>query len=418
MRIFVIERKITTRATLISRLEEALRQAGLKHVQLVELDLPGLPFQVNKGAPGLAFLGPSYYEDLEESISRFRSLFPSSPLGVILDNEVYAAEAVELRRTISARLMPIADIAQMAQLVLDSMSQSDATATAQSRGVVMTAQLKGGVGASTVAAGLAGCWARHELSVVLVDLDDVNPQLTDWGRAGTAQRNLIAEFLRAGKVPSHRINELLTPVEGYENSLFVCGQPEHYGQSFHYKADVLPGAPSAASFIDSLLGLLSDQFDVVVIDSGRSWGIATFAALPYCQSVLLVTDDDGISLRRTLDNFCRMYRESDDPAEFDLAKWSILFNAYTGKLLQPADITSEVEDLDLFPESMNLFTIPFSEHGRQWGAPGETFYDLAEEPVKETMREIAFNLIPFRYEQGAHPLYEKLRRGLQKIVQP
>jgi len=102
------------------------------------------------------------------------------PLGVVLANEVYATEAVELRRIVSARIMPIADIAQMAQFILDFDSQMGPDAVLRNRGVITLLQFKGGVGTTTLAAALGACWARHDLKTVLVDLDDVSAHLSSW----------------------------------------------------------------------------------------------------------------------------------------------------------------------------------------------------------------------------------------------
>lgn len=415
MRIFLIDPEEDSRRTLVVRVEEAIRQSGLRRIETLEGDLDLIEVHAGEEPPALAFLGPGCYHELEHSLSRFRAAYPLTPLALVLDNEIYANEAVELRRLVSVRIMPLADIAQIAQFMLDSGGKLAGQPGAKNRGIVGVAQFKGGVGATTIAVGLAGCWARHDLSVVLIDFDDVNPQITDWGRIGVQQRIAVSEMLRDGELPKYRVNELVSPIEGYNGRLVVIGQPEDYREGFHFKADVLEGAPSSADFVRSLLTVLQDEFDVIVIDFGRSWGISTFAALPLCQHVILATDDDGFSVRRTLEGLRRLYRESDDPEEFDLSRWRIVLNAYTGKQLSPNDVADEIEALDIFPESTSLYTVPFSEHGRQWGASGASFYDAAEEPVKAILRELAFNLVPFR--QAAAPSGAgKLWQRWQKLV--
>ncbi|MBN8547778.1 MAG: ParA family protein [Deltaproteobacteria bacterium] len=266
------------------------------------------------------------------------------------------------------------------------------------KGVIGICQLKGGVGASTMAAALASCWARHGLSVALVDLDDVNPQLSDWARVDTSCRKVTSEFLQMGEVPAQRLTEILFAVEGYNGKLFAVGQPNSYHESFHFKAKVIEGAASASEFIHSLVGQLSAQFDVVVLDLGRSWGLATFAALPLCQHVVLVTDDDPVSVDRSLEVLQRLKRESDEPSEFDFSRWSILLNGYTGRLISPQDIQSEVKRAGFLPANATLFVVPFSERGREWGSPGRSFYDCAEASVQDRLRGIASELMYFRYE--------------------
>jgi cellulose biosynthesis protein BcsQ len=311
--------------------------------------------------------------------------------------------------------MPIGDIVQLVQFLLDAETQSSGFNPVR-RGVLAVTHFKGGVGATTIAAGFASIWARHGLSVALVDLDDVNPQLTAWGRVTSAKRELCGQLLVEGRVPKSRINELVHPVEGFDGGLALVGQPEQYQTGFHFKADVIEGAASAAEFIESLIESLRDEFDLVVVDVGRSWGIASFALLPLVQQVLLVLDDDAMSVRRTLECLKRLHAESDDPTEFNLGRWKVVLNGYTGKLLTPTDVGAELEDTGLFPESSELFSLPFSDSGRQWGAPGVSFYDCADEGTKFMMRDIAFRLFPFRQAQAPEGLFSRLKSGMQRLV--
>jgi len=415
MKILLVDPVDAQRELAQTRIEEALRQVGLKRVEIIAVHPDNVSEELVEEEELIAgFLGPGCYTLAEQVIQVVRGSYPEAQVALILENDVYAEKAVELRRVLSIRITAIADIAQMAAFILDSEAAVNAAPGTRSRGVVSVLQLKGGVGASSMASALAACWARHDLSVALVDFDDVNPQITDWSRAGTSQRKTVAELLRAGDVPKFRVNELVNPVEGYDGKLVVVPQPERYHESFHYKADVLDGAPSAAQFVNSLLSVLREEFDAIVIDCGRSWGIATFCCLPKSQHLMLVTDDDGMSVRRTLDNLSRMVAESDDPQEFDFSRWSILLNGYTSKLISRKDLSDEIKDLNLFAESSVLYTVPFSERGRQWGAPGESFYDLAEESVRDGIQQIAFNLIPFKQERKAKGV-DKLKKQFEKL---
>ncbi len=417
MRILIVDPDANSRDVLYGRVEEALRQVGLRRVEILSGEVGALTVDYGPEPISGIFLGPGCYAGAEQIAQICKGSFPTVPVALVLDNEVYTADAVELRRAMSARLMALADIAQMAGFILDCESQSSAGPGKKNRGIIAVAQLKGGVGTSSLAAALASCWARHHLSVALLDFDDINPQITDWGRVGTSQRKAVSDFLRAGEVPKHRINECLNPVEGYDGRLVVVPQPERYQESFHFKADVIEGAPSSALYVQSLLQGLREEFDVIVIDLGRSWGIASFATLAHCQQVLLVTDDDGMSVRRTLDNLQRLADESGDSEEFDLQRWNLVLNAHSGRLLSAKDLSVEIQELDLFPESSVLYTVPFSERGRQWGAPGTSLYDLAEPHIKDGIKKIAFNLVPFKMETEP-PIHEKLFKQLQKLVAP
>ena len=395
MEILVIDQSADLISALESRVNEAVKQSGLRRVQLESCDLEVLKSRNAGISPDIVFVGPGCFENCEEVCEIVRNTYPRSALGIILQNDTYALEAVKLRRALGLTVMPVADIASISSFLLDN-QKSTRISGRNSEGIVAVAQLKGGVGASTLAAAMATCWAEHELSVVLVDLDDINPQLTDWARIPSGRRSVVTELMKQGQVPVYRLSECLANVEGEERSISIVGQPENYHESFHFKADVIEGAPSSQAFIESLLPLLQDNFDVVVVDLGRSWGISHFATLPFCQDVVLVTDDDAMSLRRTIDSLRRLSRETDDSGEFDFAKWRLVMNGYSSKLLQPDDVSDECDDCGLFPESMPLHTIQFSESGRKWGAPGVSFYDLAEEPVRSVIRELTQDMVRFK----------------------
>lgn len=396
MRILILDIDDTSRATLFERLEEALRQAELRRVELVESDLDGLSRLVAEDTPEVAFLGPGCYLHLEESISRLRATFPRVPLALVLGNEIYAAEAVELRRVLSIRIIAIADVAQLAQFVLDSVSHGKTGGPSRNLGVIAVTQLKGGVGASTASAALASCWAKHGLSVALVDLDDLNPTITVWAKVGQSARKSVADALRDGEVQRYRVRELTHPVEGYDNHLSVLGIPELYSEAFQLKADVLEGCPSAAVFINSLVPALKEEFDVLVVDTGRSWGIATVALLPLSQKIVLVVDESRGTLKRSLENFSRLYRESDDPAEFELTKWSVLVNGFSNKGPSLEKVAKEIEEFGLFPDSLDIYAIPHSEKGARWVEDRQSFYDLSDETARSTIKEIAFDLVPYQ----------------------
>ncbi len=418
MRILVLDREADARTALLKRVQSAFVQAGLKRAELLEGGLSTLGANAAKGTPEITFLGPGYYQDLEDSIARVRSVYPDTALAVVLDNDIYAAEAVELRRSISVRIMPLADVAQMAQFILDATSARRKKSDSTAKGVVAVTHLKGGTGASTLANALAACWGSHEKSVVILDLDDLNPQLTDWARVPRATRDATANFLTLGEIPSSRIGELIHSIEGIAYPCSIVGQPQHYGESFHMKADVITGAPSSADFIDALIPQLQNLFDVVVIDTGNSWGISTFATLPYCERVLLVTDEDSNSVQRSLDVLLRLYAESDDPAEFDLGKWSLVLNSFTAQNLSLEDAAMLIAEKELFPDSLSLYTVPPSPQGSAWVYSKESFFELSEAEVQESVRELAFSLIPFRYQpaEGGEDFVGLLRKSIKSLV--
>lgn len=415
MDLVILENSPQARAELSGRVHEALRQVEIDRLKPIELDPVSAASHDWTHVAG-CLIGAGCLAELDEILGTLRLVFPNGQVAFVVDADLYARQSVTLRKRLNLAVLSGADVAQIAGFILEADQAAQANSLGpRNKGVVGVCQLKGGVGATTVTTALAACWARHGLSVAAIDLDDVNPQLTAWSRVGIAQRAVIAELLHSGEVPANRINEIVFPVEGFEGRLVVVGQPESYNEGFHFKANVLEGSPSSGEFMNSLVSNLCAEFDVVVVDMARSWGISTFATLPLCQHVLLVTDDDGMSVRRTLDGLQRLKKESDDGSEFDLARWSIVLNGFTGRLISPKEIALEIQEMELFPSDANLFAIPFSESGRQWGGPGQTFYDLADQNARQVVRKVASSLIPIRAEPEKTGI-SKIVGRLQKMV--
>ncbi len=394
MKIAIIDLKPETRAALLGRVNLAIEEAGIKSPELIDLNLND-PGEHRANSPDVCFIGPGSYSRLDDLIQETRALFKYIPIALVLENEIYANRGVALRKKYNLEVMPLGDVAHMAGFLMDAQRHESGAVGAGL--IIGIAQLKGGVGATTVTTALGACWARHGVSSVIVDLDDVNPQITSWARVSSQRREAVGESIRKGQVTPDRINELLSPVEGYDGKLLAIGQPLLYNEGFHLKADVLDGAPSSTGYINTLLNSLRADFDTIILDLGRSWGVSTFAALPHCQIVLLVTDDDGMSVRQTLDNLQRLKAESGNSGEFDFTRWNVLLNAYTGRLISPEVLAGEIAQMNLMPPEASLYTIPFTETGRQWGAPGQSLFDLAEDSCRQSIIKIAFNLCPFGY---------------------
>lgn len=416
MKLVLIDPSPESRAALFAHVQEGLRQAESRRLEPTDLDIGRIESFDWEQVVG-CLLGPSAFDSIEEAVERIRMMAPNCLLGIVLEGDAYLANATQLRRKLGTRIISGSDLVQFTDFVLDcenASAGSTGPAGGKSCSIIGVCQFKGGVGATSVTAALAACWARHGFSVAAIDLDDVNPQLTAWARVGVAQKTVTAELLRQGEVPANRINELVHPVEGFEGRFVVVGQPEAYNEGFHFKANVLEGSPSSSEFMISMLTNLSPEFDVIVIDMARSWGVSSFAALSQCHKVLLVSDDDGLSVRRTLDCLARMKGESEDSEEFDLAKWSFVLNGFTGQLIGPKEVAIEIEEMQLFAAESSLFTLPFSESGRQWGAPGQSMYEMADEKSKAAIRKIAYQFVPFRMEPTVG-IGDKIRKKIDSL---
>jgi cellulose biosynthesis protein BcsQ len=420
MRVFLIDPMPESRGLLLERVQEAVRRVQIKRLEILDGDFNLLREQAGGEPPALGILGPGCYEDLESAVERFKGFFTAVPICVVLENSIYASEALELRKFISGRILPIADIAQLAQAILDVIGAST-TSGSSFGGTVGVIHVKGGVGASSLAASLAACWSTFDRQVSLIDLDDVSPLLSDWSRASLQKRRAVGELLLEGEVPRNRVDEVMAPVPGYQN-LRVVPQPVLYGEGFHFKADVIEGAPSSAQYIPSLISGLEERNDLVVIDFGRSWGVSTFSALPLCKTVLFVFDEDKTSLKRSMETLRRFYRESDDPQEFDFNRWRFILNGATNSIIKTEQAEEFISRAELRPESFPVTEIKFSITGRDWylsseGEHPHTLFEFAEPKIQNQLLNLAHSIFPFPHRTVAEqPTKGGLREKLRNVV--
>jgi cellulose biosynthesis protein BcsQ len=416
MQLVVIDVTPQLRATLLGRVQEASRQAGMQRLAVVEVDPLNLD-EVNWGATIGIFIGVGCGSMIKELLSKLQGSGSECALSIVLDADTYAAEAVAIHKILGRVVICETDLTQMATFIVDCERLATGRPLGvRARHIVGVAQFKGGVGVSTLTASLGVCLARQGRSVAIVDFDDVSPQITEWARVGMSQRMLVGELLRGGEVTTDRLRDFISPVDGFEGRLVVVGQPYTYSEGFHLKSYVLEGSPSASIFVNSLLSLLSTEYEIVLIDLGRSWGVATFTALPWCEKVALVIDDDGLSVRRSVDGLARLKQESGDPDEFNLAKWSVVFNKITGNRLAARDLAAVIDEAEIFPKQPQIYPINFSEKGRQWGGVGETMYDLASEAVRQQISKLANGLAPNRSSESAQQRRNRLQRVFDWFV--
>ncbi|MCB0339264.1 MAG: hypothetical protein KDD53_06655, partial [Bdellovibrionales bacterium] len=151
MLILIIDVQPERRAALLGRAQEAARQADIRFIDFTDID-PDRMGTISLDEVAGCLVGPGAFPYVEESVERVRSYFPSCPIGVVLENEVYASQAVRLRKNLNLKIMPLGDLAQIAGFLIDCQTENARGSGAAASGVFGVAQLKGGVGVTTLVA--------------------------------------------------------------------------------------------------------------------------------------------------------------------------------------------------------------------------------------------------------------------------
>jgi len=400
MNIVIIDQDPAGRASLYGTVQMAIRQAQLRRIGIVDVNFESLN-QVNTDVVQVCIIGPGCYSIIEKVIERIKTLMPSVKCALIVETHLYEKAVVSVKRAFDIPVMRTGDIGPISAFLIDCDAKIKSGSDDVNKGVIAVTNIAAGAGSTTFTAALGACFARHELSVALVDFSRLNPKLTKVAKVSDNARNIVSDCIKRGHVPVDRLNEIVHPYAGYEGKMVVVGAPISYQERNHFLSDVIVDAPSVSEYVQSLIPILRNEFDIVLIDCGDSWGVATFSCMPLCHDVLLVTDDTGDSVIETLSTLKELAQQSGDPEEFDFAKWSIVINKYTKKAVRMQELAIEVDGYNLFPAGVNIFTLAKSDMGAMWGEPGKTFYEASFSDERSQLIKIATSFIPFKYDENA-----------------
>jgi cellulose biosynthesis protein BcsQ len=293
-------------------------------------------------------------------------------------------------------------------------------ASSQGKLVAVT-QFKGGVGATTLACSLAAVWAKNGLSVVVVDLDYLANAVTNWALVPEHFRREFASLLKNRVLTGERLKQCLYHIPSNssaepEQRFFIFPQPDSFADSFVSVAEDGAEGLSMSEFYQELFKYLRRSFDVVVLDLTRSWGVCSLVASSMADEVLTVVDDDRYSLRLTLDTLTKLYHESGDGEEFDLKKWRLVVNGWSGLTMKRKEIEEDLQAGLPTRLGFGYSIIPFSIRGRSWGITRSTLYDLAESCVQDALKRLAYQIREFSNGAETGRIQAAIRRLSFKVV--
>lgn len=389
MEFVVIDVTPAQRAALLGRVQEAIRLAGLSQVTVSEVDPLSLDAISWDGVLG-CFVGSGTGAVVKEILAKINSARSECPIALVLDSETYLTEAVKIHKLVGHTVVAETDLIQISNWILDAERKSSGRQLGnKQRRVIAVTQMKGGVGASTVVSSLAALFASQEKSVAIVDLDEVTCNLTEWSMVPQSNRTVVSELVRGAAQFSECLRDALYRPEAYKGGVAVFPQPSMFQEGLHVKAPVLNGAPQGSDFIQHLFPLLIGEFDIVLVDCSKSWGIATLATLGWCEKIVLLIDEEPLSLQSTFQSLARLRDESGDVDEFNFTKWSLVLNKFTGKKTSMKEILAWASEADLFTSDSKIFALGFSNQATKASGPGESLYERADSKLKKEFVTLA-----------------------------
>lgn len=331
-------------------------------------------------APDVIAVGPTF--NVEEAYSACRKLnaaFPNTTLFLFLSNENYSLRSL---RRFSSLCTEVFSVDEPKTRLLHKLAQVDSGARHLRAGkLILIDGVKGGVGATTITAGLAHAAEAAGKTAVVVDLSPY-ASLIHYMQSHRWQSPDYATALLDGIVPDKSLVErcLVTAPNGVSLLLPPSGGTEirelwlRDAQRFEITL--------------SAIDILKDMYDMVLVDTSNAEGVLYFALATRAHSTVLVTSNDPASvhlLNAKLSNLASLPGES---------LVHVLINLLVDRGLTKEDVVDFLHVNDSFtPLMATLEPIPHEPHGRNWIGTGNTFYTESSSTTQQLLEETLATLL-------------------------
>lgn len=383
MKIACVDKSAADRVKLQALLEDAYESCrqSVGYISLAQLVPLSKDELLLNSAPGVVVVGPGY--NIEEAYAVCRDLRQKLPADVavisILSPESFSLRALRRFERVCNEVFSTEERAIRIVHTLSALDRSRAR-TNQGRLVVVSG-VKGGVGATSVVSALAHAAEAGGRSSIVIDLSP-NGALIQYMGAERWQSPDFAALLADNLVPDEAlikrcivrspngVHLLLPPSGGHEVRELWLRDAHRFELTL------------------SVIDLLKEQYDLVLVDTARAEGVLDFALHTRADVRLLVTSNDPASvhlLNRTLTTLL----ETPGAGETQ-----ILLNELAERSLDREDVLDFLYLNEAFEEEMlQLPALPFDPRGRQWIGTGNTFYTEASRATQDILDRVLRSLM-------------------------
>jgi len=415
LNIVVLDRSAESRNRIARQINEFL-QSDLKdggllpRVSIKPLSRHEMKFHA---APDICIVGEEIIQEEITELHNIRKLLPDSAL---------------LVRT-PASLQNLAIIEQLARLGADDTMQEDITAPEFLKKLIMLSRKtaktksgkliivdsgKGGVGVSSVSAGLAEALIDKGKKVALLDFDFETQDLSRFLQV-RPYINENLQLLLSGNRPvtEEFVNESLVQVWHDEPNLY-CMPPVAESE------DLYDGRAPYAKTLMSVLEILDSTFDCVIIDTGCARGSILKTLYRLADKVLFLVNNDPATLYSAVDRVAKMKVLMSPNAQLTIAdNGSFHGSVKTGlshKILKEEFLRASRLQENSWSESI----IPFSSGGSRWPGSGMTLFSQAKGLTARSFNRLAEELELVEASERAHAssnsIFSQIHSGSSRLL--
>lgn len=355
------------------------------HLSLLET-VPQTKDEVLFGSlPDAVVIGPKLA--VEEAYAICRELGTKSdflPVFVLLSSEAYSLRALRRFQRCSADVFAAAD--SPIRFIHRLCSIDSGVRSAKSGKLIVIDGVKGGVGATTIAAGLAHAAEALGQRAVVIDLSK-NGVLVQYMGAERWHSADYAAALIERLSPDRKLVERC--VLAAPNGVAVLLPPA----GGHEARELWVRDPRAFEFTLAVVEILRDLFDAILVDIAGTEGVLPYALQTRAEVRALVTSNDPASVDL-------LYRRLTEVTEIPGAGHvQVLISMMNRNSLSREDVLDFLYAHEAFEEWMcSVPAIPFDASGGEWIGTGNTFYTESAKGTQAVLEQALQKLMLSREE--------------------
>ena len=247
--------------------------------------------------------------------------------------------------------------------------------------VVAVAHAKGGVGATSITAGLAEVCSVYNRRTMLWDLDVETRDLSRGLTVNGVEAKVVSSWVNGTRDISR--DSLKDALIAISSDVSVLVPPDRMAESMDLVCHT-----DGLSIAQRVLELARVVFDVVIVDTAGRMGPATGGVLRAADVVLVVIDDTilGLTAVDLYLNFIKTLVGSYERIVF-------LVNPSPGAILSVEQIAAELEPAHHLGDApWRLPIMPFDSKGALWPGSGRTLYSMGQKQTRVCFERIAREL--------------------------
>lgn len=411
LRISVVDSSAESRNSLLQQIDRYVNSDVQDIALMPRVSLKPLTFEELKfhGNPDICVLGDEFIERDFAVISKIKKIIPHSVLIVKLKIGSDTLSRVEMLASLG-----VDDTFTDQTTAIDFLKKIILLArkrSAEKRGILVLIEgAKGGVGVTSVTAGLGEELALKGKRVALIDLDFETQDLSRFMQTRPfVNENLQLILSGMRPVTEELVKQCLIPVWQDEDGLFVMPpSPEC--------EDLYSPRTTFSRSLLSILEVLDENLDVILVDMGSCTGSIRQTLYRAADKVVYLINNDPASLYASAAKLNKMRGMLSPTAQILVVENGSTKNGLSRELLEREfGLAVRLES-----NEWCLSRIPFSRSGLRWPGSGDTIASLGTDSTAVSLRAILKNLKLVEETSYAHSKtsikYSSLRSFFVRVL--